>query len=123
MPKKPIGRPLAISDFADVHRIYPRRCLRLRNIFAPQRVGTRRLDLACTTRILAYDRIEKRFELLQALLVETRSNSSGIDERSVDEIRELKCAEVGAASFGLSESRNHEVAGFFGFDLEPVLRA
>src|SRR6185436_10039134 len=91
-----VGSPFAKPHFAHVHRVNPRRSTRLGNFLARKRFHSWLKTRPRTGRIGAHDWIERRFQLAEERFVESRSDSSGVDQRSVDVVGELQRAETTA---------------------------
>ena len=76
-----------------------------------------------TRRVAAYEWIEHRAQLAQESIVEPGAGSAGVDEGAVDVVRELQRAKPRSIAVRLRKAHDDEVAGFLGFDLEPLVGA
>src|SRR5437867_1130612 len=116
VPQQSVGGPLAIAHLADVHRLDPRRRLRLRYLVrhhaADQRTAARWSG--------ADDRAEQRTELVEHILIEAGADPASIDEGLVDVVGDVQRAEVIAGAPRLREADDDEVAGALALDLQPL---
>ena len=121
VPQQAVGRPLAEPHLAHVHRLDPRRRLRLRNLLAGS--GSRRTRTAAHGGSSRTIGSSSALELVQQRVVESRADAAGVDERPVHHVGELQRAEVRATALRRGESDDDEVAGLLRLDLEPVVAA
>ena len=119
VPEQPVGRPFAEADLAHVHGLDPGRRLRVGHVCGSHATD----DRTRTWRCVADDRRQQRSQLGEHVLIEARPDASRVDQRVVDVIGELQCAESAARAARLGETDDDEVARGLFLDFDPFVGA